>query len=1256
MPSLSDFSRNDYADLFASKLKDAGTAAATVGLIADPNFRTILVGLGGTGVRTINHVKSEMAKRFQPGWNQSIAFLAVDASYSELDNAQSLLPNEKLCINISGINDRVKNPQHYPAAIRPFMKDGENANTAPTIGTNIDSDGCGRMRLIGKIKIHDKQDAMGADEMIVAKLSSVVASLQLPAGGSGFYDVYVICSGSGGTGSGGFLEMPSLIRKAMGNTQVHVNGIYYMPDAITGMDPTNAHKLKANGYATLKELNYYQGMQNRTGYDEVWSYGDPAEPELRGSKCFDVPYLVGCPGQATADAFDVTSDTIAEFLISMTVKSERVPGTDPFVTTAFYSNAMARLNVRSTNPGNPKLEAAGTSHEFPRSFATIGFASASMPKKLIRAYVVHEYCERAGLKPVSAEEYAKLTAGADGVNRLIPFKGENDLPNGVAGSNEARQIFAPILAVRQKVFTNTFSYIADLHLNPEDVKWNAIHDGRYSLAGDTQTVNAVVAQKTNAQVIAELKNEIQKAFVQYRENVRIFVKREGPYAFANLYYGRFQQDNPGVEYKGIKKLLEEVVYGTQPNNPDGLRASLQNVENQIRGQNVLAALGSRSKLATAWLNTYNQWVNARIQKTLAEAVFGGAGELKRSFLDPAGILAEQVATFGDVISTLADIYSASGSRMESFDAFSASADSATEVNIAAVTGSTSAYSRLKHEADEKVSNAQTKEFRDALVDSFFAKPAEWLDVPEGIATKDNGSNQAHLINPDRPVRARELFDDFASSQIDLTTIDTSIEKLFTEEAASGHSYAVTAASIINNLVAKSSLRFNGQTETQGTNRYIKYPAVLDKNAGEAPQIKAALLTACQQAGIPATSVYPSYDSDSILLYQQATCIEIYRCAQLKDWERDYELAIANQAECLTIHGKSPDTEKVIGIDGFVKYVEHTPWKDYPSIVQRDDPTKRGADGTISREGILRMEERKLIDKAKEYGVLYSEQTLNNTWVVKRVFFDKSIDWNFAITGVMPDMATGLMPTGRKLAESVAAQNGRNIADISRIVRLDYAGIFSLEAPDEETAWERAYRVLRAHHPMFCEVRHSCKLMAPWYDVIMQRNNQLLQSKRPGMLIHLFRGLIVSKTPEGAWIWNKADGTQMMIANYTPVMLDFILPKDRYQIENGLLAYNLYAKVNQMMPGDELVSEYKRAKAQCNAWMQSGDIARLTEGKNLAEFVEAERQALLAKGANDGKQPLQAAFVSAMQPFGFTENELKNVEQFYALTTQWAQLP
>lgn len=1270
MPSLRDYNKDDFAELFASKLMDTSMSASnTSGLDADPQLRTIIIGLGGTGVRTVNHVKSEIFKRFKPGWEKSVAFLAIDSSYSELNAAQSLNMSEKLRTNLTGINDRVSSTRKYPDAIKRFMKDGDSPASAPKLGTNIDSDGCGQMRLVGKIKMHDKLDSKGVDEAIVDKIASVVSSLTIPTGGSGFYDVYVICSGSGGTGSGGFLEMPPLVRKAMAGTPAHVQGIFYMPDAVVGKDPQNAHRLKANGYATLKELNYYQGMEMRGGYEEIWTYGNQAEPELRETECYDIPYLVGCPSIASASALEVATETISEFLISMIVKADKIKDAQPFLTSAFYSNADSSLNkndrdteIRKIDGKEVRVEHSGSSHEFPKCFAAIGFASASIPKKLVRAYVVKEICEKAGIKPVSPADYAAMAAKAD-ATMLLPFKHEEDLPNGETGSAEAKAIIKPIANIHKIVHTSLFDYIRDLKLDPEEVTWKAIHDGKYSYTANTALIENLITNYTSTNEMNKLNATIRSAFSDYRKNVCDYVKNEGPYAFANIYYGNFKGAKGGTQYKGIRELLQDLVTaeGVTPTSYPSSNAAvclerLQNIENTIRGGNKLSIdfKGKRSEQLSAWLMAYNMWVNARINEKRAKAVYKSAGELKRSFLDPANILAEYVKTFGDVLSTMVDIYEASGNKMEDFQAFSNATDSVTEYNIASV--DISAYNLLKQQAEENIAKLKAKTFRDELVDDFFADPEKWLKVPENCATKDNGANKAHLINQDKPVPAREAFDTFATKQIQLS-VDTSIAQLFENQQAIGNSYAATAERIMQELYSKSMLRFDGDVSGLKTIfRYIKYPVALDNNAGNIPQIKKALVDAAQSvAGITAGDMYPSYDSDAILLYQQATTMEIYRLKHLDDWEREYELSCKNQAERLTLHGKSPDVEKTALADGTIYYKEYTPWVDYPSIVQRNDPEKRDANGELCRDGAVRIKEKELIEKARKYGVLYSSVDSQGAWVIKRVCCDKSREWNFKITGMMPDSNTGLLPQGKAFADSVAVQNGVTLDSISKNVSLNFAGVLSESAPLEHVAWERAAKILHAHHPMYCEIRRTCELFEPWFKTVMQKNNELLGSQRPGMFVHLLRGLVVSKTPDGAWVWNKADGAQVMVANYTPVMLDFIDPRDKYQVEHGLVAYNIFAQVDRLMPGDLLVEEYKRAKAQTKAWIAQGDMIKLQEGKALADIVDAERLALLEKGANNGNDALLTKFVMAMDDFNFSEDQLKDVEKFYDRVSRWNKL-
>ena len=809
----------------------------------------------------------------------------------------------------------------------------------------------------------------------------------------------------------------------------------------------------------------------------------------------------------------------------------------PFLSSAFISNANAPANKNTRNTSTLMIdgkmvpvERSGSTHEFPKCFAAIGFASAAVPKKIVRAYVVKKICEQAGIKPVSPADYAAMAAKADGT-MLLPFRGMDDMPNGETGSAEAKAIIKPIANIHKIVHTSLFDYIRDLKLDPEEVTWKAIHDGKYSYTANTALIENMVANYTSTNEMNKLNATIRSAFSDYRKNVCDYVKNEGPYAFANIYYGNFKGAEGGARYKGIRELLQDLVAadGVTPmaypsSNAAACLERLQNIENTIRGGNKLSIdlKGKKSEQLSAWLRAYNMWVNARINEKRAKAVYKSAGELKRSFLDPANILAEQVMTFGDVLSTMADIYEASGDKMEGFQAFSNATDSVTEVNIAAV--DISAYNWLKQQADDDVARLKAKNFRDSLVDNFFADPGKWLDVPENSATKDNGANKARLINPDKPVPAREVFDTFATEYIQLS-VNTSIEQLFENQQEIGNSYAATAERIMQELYSKSKPRFDGQIPQSNTVfKYIKYPVALDNNAGNIPQIKTALVAAAQSvAGIQAGNIYPSYDSDAIMLYQQATTMEIYLLNNLANWEKEYELSCKNQAERLTLHGKSPDVERVALEDGTIYYKEYTPWTDYPSIVQRDDPEKRDANGELCHDGAVRLKEKELIEKAKEYGVLYSSVDSQGEWVIKRVYCDKTREWNFKITGMMPDPNTGLLPQGKAFADSVAVQNGVTLDSISKNVSLDFAGVLSESAPIEDVAWERAAKVLHAHHPMFCEIRRTCELFEPWFKTVMQKNTELLGSQRPGMFVHLLRGLVVSKTPDGAWVWNKADG-------------------------------------------------------------------------------------------------------------------------------------
>ena len=303
-----------FATLLASEKMDVadGIAASSTKIPPESTNRTILIGLGGTGVKTINYVKRTISDKLDPSWKDYIAFLAIDSDGKELASADSLTDEEYIRTTRNGIAERLVSPDKYSPAWHRFLDPDQAAKI-----TDPNAEGSGQKRLLGKAKIHDqvRETGKAVDVEIVNKLSSRKNSLP----GSGNFAVYVISGISGGTGSGSFLEMPALIRKVLGDgDNVKIYAMLFLPDTLTGKpsiaaDQAFVESLQANGYASLKELNYFQGMYMRPGYKEKWYYNDSGTPELEMDSTtdfFHLPYLVGTSEGAAENSEAIARSTM----------------------------------------------------------------------------------------------------------------------------------------------------------------------------------------------------------------------------------------------------------------------------------------------------------------------------------------------------------------------------------------------------------------------------------------------------------------------------------------------------------------------------------------------------------------------------------------------------------------------------------------------------------------------------------------------------------------------------------------------------------------------------------------------------------------------------------------------------------------------------------------------------------------------------------------------------------------------------------
>lgn len=1254
--SLTQYNKESIPVLLASKTIDASKGVLFgSGASIDPNTvnRTILIGLGGTGVRTVDYVKGQVMAKLKPMWNQYIAFLGLDTDWNEFDHSKFLSDAEKEMITTANVGARGVNPDSRAIAQKRLVP-------AEKILPGVNGAGAGRKRQIGTFKVHDQDPGtLGVDEKIVNHIQQLAAQtlMPIPTGQPGSYEVYVIGSVCGGTCSGTFLEMPALIDRALPGKPVHARAIMYLPDTLASLDPAYASELYANGYASLKELDYYMGESMRPGYTDTWGFNNPANPENKlprtGAGFYTLPYLVGSQNPGSLEASSKAMETIAEQLVSLMGK---VSSTNPnvFSIESFFDNAQHHVSERHfLDPVAKTAEAAGENHDRPRHYAAIGFAEASAPEKIVRAYTVANSCKAAGIKTVSAAERANLINHG---TTLLPFRAEDDLLNAVEGTAKAEEILAPVKNILTLIHDGKFNFAGDL--NQEEITWRRIRDHAFDGADIVNSTNNIIANRTNVAAMDELRAKIRKAFEDYTAKVIDYVKAEGPLAFCNLFKGSFIPN--GEDYgMGIEKMLKNICAGRLPKGQEfpgwmpvaEAAGKLQDARTRINNTTAtLFNVAERNQQQAAWAQAYEKWVKSRIDEKRREFALKDTGAFAADFLQPAMLLTDELQTFGYVLDGISDIYGNFGNKMNGFTEFQRARDNLTEVNMAAVNNS--AYDWIKQKADDMIATVNGKQFRDDLIDNFFQNRADWVEIPANCVETNTSTNTVKLVHDDVPVPARTKFDEFAAQELP-PMLNVSIQAMFDQLNATGIDYNATARTIVDRLAAESGVQFNGDVNPS----YVAavYPASLINAAGNGPAIAQAIEQAFQQrfSGM-SLQVFASDDADTIRCYQLAAPFEMYHLHDLKSWEKEYEAtlnaampasdAVSKGVESY-LHCFAPSAQGTMG----QVFRDVMPWEDYPSVVLYDsDPRTPNAEtGLVCREGQLRKKLDEIIAEAKELGVLYCDATAGGN-IIRRVNCDQTIKWDkFDIFACPTDATTGMILMGKQLAEAIAGMHGKTLADVTKPVVLNEGGIFAGAAPTEEQAWSNAARVLRAHVPMYLEVVRTLEMFREWGKNIRTYNEQVLQRFRPAKMAWLMKALLLRQKENGAWVLIAPNGTEKIVANLTSAMKGFLPPKDKKLIENGLLAYYLYEKLEAALPGDALDERYDAARRRYEEFINDMAQEELQMGMDTAAIMETERNALLEKGmVCEETDAVKERFRSGMKELGLKDEELLKIQQFY----------
>lgn len=338
--------------------------------------KTVIIGIGGTGLRAIREIRRLIAERYDQGLKapevSSVKFLYIDTddgdstklSWSVLGKDIRLTPGEKVIITGNNLGPLVQNPENY----------GNLDQWLPSIKNYVGQpgDGAKGIRPYGRL-IYEYQVNNTAIQTECIKCCNLL-SKAFPAEINQRF--YLIAGLSGGTGSGMFLPLSldlqkwNLYQKGT-NSQKFYAFLVLPPLAIAGRHD----RYHANAFAALKELNYYA-----------------SNPDPQHQNPYDNCYLLE---PRRDDGAIINLDTLP-LLIAQRIFLNIQGGT-----------AAVQASSIMDNPSLGNLESDLMNNRHSLSFSTFGISTVSYPREIIAQCLAYRFAGTVALNWISEKEYPK---------------------------------------------------------------------------------------------------------------------------------------------------------------------------------------------------------------------------------------------------------------------------------------------------------------------------------------------------------------------------------------------------------------------------------------------------------------------------------------------------------------------------------------------------------------------------------------------------------------------------------------------------------------------------------------------------------------------------------------------------------------------------------------------------------------------------------------------------------------------------------
>lgn len=393
MPSLYTLSEGDLRELNELSVDSMGVVRKDSATAMSETSKILVVGLGGMGLSTVHELKKRLVNRIGKLNSSDIQFLAFDTSEEDIQSKRNsgplTLQETRLLMSPSLASIMTQREDLRPPAFRAPMPP-KNSGYNPTFA----GQGAGQVRLTGRLSLMDSstyQSTVDAIKHCITTLGDFTKRK---------LEIHVITGIGGGTGSGTCVDMPYIIRHVadmlhIPNGNLRMFGHVYLPNTYDTIPNVNLPKAYRNGYAALKEIDYYMNVGTvYESYDAIY----PDGPFSIHKPIFDFCTLIGghfSNGKVVEDSKKTAISTCAENLVNQVTRNKSKKNSydsadsnssiaDIFTSAAFLDNVNSGLSTVMSN-GACNFHQGGN-----YKYCYVGAATLQFPTEAVVEYFVGE--------------------------------------------------------------------------------------------------------------------------------------------------------------------------------------------------------------------------------------------------------------------------------------------------------------------------------------------------------------------------------------------------------------------------------------------------------------------------------------------------------------------------------------------------------------------------------------------------------------------------------------------------------------------------------------------------------------------------------------------------------------------------------------------------------------------------------------------------------------------------------------------------